>query len=242
MEPLEVTQLWTTFPQIEKQFGALYEKARGMRVTYGPGFYLRFGALRNTSMYIEHGFVNLIWGIESLHRIAHPDLKGSTSASEMVEGFRRIIEVQKTTLNSDERRWLDRATKLASEPNLKDRIEDLFSRLPWRIESSSLATFADECAHRRNDLSHHGGPRSNGGHAYETFLRQLMTLSGALSILYHAALLQKIGVDEQTLQLPLERNPVRSRLRPLLAQAELNLPPLDETAKQVPPTAPPTEI
>jgi hypothetical protein len=39
------------------------------------------------------------------------------------------------------------------------------------------------------------------------------------------------------LQLPLERNPVRSRLRPLLAQAELNLPPLDEPARQVPPTA-----
>jgi hypothetical protein len=241
MEPLEVTQLWTTFPQVEKQFGALYEKARGMRMAYGAGFYLRFGALRNTSMYVEQRFVNLIWGIESLHRIAYPEVKGSTSASEMVEGFRRIIEAQKTTLNSDERRWLDRATKFASEPNLKDRIEDLFSRLPWRIELSSLAKFAEECAHRRNDLSHHGGPRSNGEHAYETFLRQLMTLSGALSILYHTALLQKIGVDDQTLQLPLERNPVRSRLRPLLTQAELNLPPLDEPAKQVPPTAPPTE-
>jgi len=46
MEPLEVTQLWTTFPQVEKQFGALYEKARGMRVTYGAGFYLKLGALR----------------------------------------------------------------------------------------------------------------------------------------------------------------------------------------------------
>jgi hypothetical protein len=71
MEPLELTQLWTTFPQVEKQFGLLYEKARGMRLIYGPGFYLRFGPLRNTSIYIEHGFVNLIWGIESLHRIAH---------------------------------------------------------------------------------------------------------------------------------------------------------------------------
>ena len=242
MEPLEVTQLWTTFPQVEKQFGALYENARGMRLTYGPGFYLRFGALRNTSMYIEHGFVNLIWGIESLHRIAHPELKGSTSAIEMVEGFKKIIEAQKTILNSDERRWFDRATKVASEPNLKDRIEDLFSRLPWRIESSSLARFADECAHRRNDLSHHGGPRSNGEHAYETFLVQLMKLSAALSILYHAALLQKIGVDERTLRLPLEHNPVRARLRPLLAEADLKIPPLDERTKQVRPAASPTEI
>lgn len=171
-EQLDVTQLWTTFPQVEKQFGALYEKARGMRMMYGPGFYLRFGSLRNTSMYIEHGFVNLIWGIESLHRIAPPDVKGSTGASEMIEGIRKIVEQQKTTLNSDERRWFDRATKLASEPTLKNRIEDLFSRLPWQIESTSLAKFADECAHRRNDLSHHGGPRSSGSHAYETFLEQ----------------------------------------------------------------------
>ncbi len=212
-----------------------------MRLIYGPGFYLRFGPLRNTSTYIEHGFVNLIWGIESLHRIAHPDLKGSTSVSDMVERFRKIIEAQKTTLNSDERRWLDRTTKAASEPNLKDRIEDLFSKLPWRIEASGLAEFADECAHRRNDLSHHGGPRNDGNLTYETFLLQLRTLSGALSVLYHAALLQKIGFDDGTLLLPLEHNPVRSRLRQLLANAALSLPPLKESSSQVPPAVPPTE-
>jgi hypothetical protein len=103
-------------------------------------------------------------------------------------------------------------------------------------ERASLAKFADECAHRRNDLSHHGGPRSNGEQAYETFLRQLMALCGALSILYHAALLQKIRVDDKTLLVPLECNPVRSRLRPLLPQAGLNLPALEEPAKQVLPT------
>lgn len=69
-----------------------------------------------------------------------------------------------------------------------------------------------------------------------------MKLSGALSILYHAALLQKIGVDDQALQLPFEHNPVRSRLRPLLAQAGLNFPPFDEPANQVLPTMPLTEI
>jgi hypothetical protein len=76
--------------------------------------------------------------------------------------------------------------------------------------------------------------------------RHLIRTSAAVEVprnyLYSAlSPASKIGVDDQTLQLPLERNPLRSRLRALLAQAELDLPPLDEPAKQVPPTQPPTE-
>jgi hypothetical protein len=228
--PLEIAELWTTFPQIEKEFGAFYEAARGMRIRYGSGFYLRLSPLRSDSMYIEHVFVNLMWGLESLHRVAHPELKGSARQSKMIEGFRTVIETQKG-LRSDERRWFERAAEIASEPRLEDRLYDLFSSLPWQIESSSLAKFASQCADRRNDLSHHGGPRERGEGAYESFMLEVMKLNGALSILYHATLLKKIGFDDAALCLPVQRNPVYFRLRQLLTQVGLSLSLPDERTK-----------
>lgn len=62
-QPLEMPSLWTTFPQMRDIFGTLYSNWRRKRRQYGPGFYLYLGALRNMPMYIEHRFVNLIWGI-----------------------------------------------------------------------------------------------------------------------------------------------------------------------------------
>ena len=62
----EISNLWTTFPQVRDTFGLLYENWKMKRQKYGPGFYLYLGALRSQSMYIEHRFANLVWGIESL--------------------------------------------------------------------------------------------------------------------------------------------------------------------------------
>jgi hypothetical protein len=222
-EPLEMIQMWTTFPQIETHFGTLYANARGKRKECGAGFYLRLGALRSSSMYIEHQFVNLIWGIESLHRAAQPDAKGSSSDYEMIQGF---MEKLQNDLNADSRRWFKRQLEFALEPQLKDRIVGTFSKLPWDIEVSSLSQFAEQCAKRRNDISHYGGPRRVGEDTYEKFLLDLQRLSKALSVLYHAALLQEIGVDEKTLRQCLLHMPISWRIRPALIQAGLGIPPL----------------
>jgi hypothetical protein len=116
--------------------------------------------------------------------------------------------------------------EFALEPQLKDRIVGTFSKLPWDIEVSSLSQFAEQCAKRRNDISHYGGPRRVGEDTYEKFLLDLQRLSKALSVLYHAALLQEIGVDEKTLRQCLLHMPISWRIRPALIQAGLGIPPL----------------
>ncbi|MGD0941522.1 MAG: hypothetical protein ABR905_17630 [Terracidiphilus sp.] len=61
--PPEVWDLWTFFPQVRDSFGTIYANWRKRRREHGAGFYLHLAALRNSSMYVEHRFVNLVWGI-----------------------------------------------------------------------------------------------------------------------------------------------------------------------------------
>ena len=75
-------ELWTFFPQVRDGFGKIYANWRKHRREHGAGFYLQLATLRNSSMYIEHRFVNLVWGIESLHRTLYPDAKGSLQRTE----------------------------------------------------------------------------------------------------------------------------------------------------------------
>ena len=216
--PPEAWMLWTIFPQTRASFGSLYSEWKKKRREFGPGFYLYLGALRSSSMYIEHRFVNLIWGIESLHRVRNPDAKGPASEKELIEAL--LAKVQNDS-NSAMRRWLKRQIEFASEPTLMDRIVETFAALPWGVESASLNHFAKRCADRRNDISHFGGPRKDTKESYEAFLLDLMKLNDALSNLYHAALLKEIGLDEKTLVQCLTDMPMGHRIRRGMEQAGL---------------------
>jgi len=190
----EISTLWTTFPQIRDTFGTLYSNWRKKRREYGSGFYLYLAALRNTPMYIEHRFVNLIWGIESLHRGVSP--KPIVSRSQQIVDD--ILEKAGKLLNSEERRWLKRQQSIQTEPPLEYRITSTFAGLSWKITKTSLDDFARRCQIRRNNISHYGGPKDKS-ESYDAFLRELMELTEGLTHLYHAALLQEIGLDAKTL-------------------------------------------
>jgi hypothetical protein len=213
-----MTNLWTIFPQTRDTFGTLYSNWRRKRRQYGPGFYLYLGALRDrgASMYIEHRFVNLIWGIESLHRGMNPEPTVSRSQKKTIEG---ILRKAANLLNSDERGWLNWHLRTASEPPLEHRITSTFARLPWKITKTSLDEFAERCRVRRNNISHHGGPEDKNEN-YETFLGELMELTEGLTPLYHAALLQEIGLDEKTL-VDCIKMPIGFRIRRGLELAKL---------------------
>jgi hypothetical protein len=218
--PPEMWNLWTVFPQTRESLGALYSEWKRKRREYGPGFYLYLGALRSSTMYIEHRFVNLIWGIESLHRVRNPEAQGPSSEKEMIEAL--LAKVEKDS-NSQTRRWLRRQIEFASEPTLMDRIIGTFGALPWSLERNSLNKFAERCAARRNDISHYGGPRKNENEGYEAFLTDLITLSEALGYLYHAALLREIGLDEVTLRKCYFDAPIGHRIKIRLEQAGLTI-------------------
>jgi hypothetical protein len=89
--PPEMRNLWTIFPQVRDRFGALFSSWKKKRVEYGPGFYLYLGTLRSSTMYVEHRFVNLIWGLESFHR-KRPPKSGKHAKTKRRLGD-RIFEV-----------------------------------------------------------------------------------------------------------------------------------------------------
>jgi hypothetical protein len=172
-------------------------------------------------MYIEHRFVNLVWGIESLHRSLYRNAEGPSSEKKTIESLLTKLDGQ---LNSKQRRWLDRQLKGATEPNLEYRIVETFSGLPWAIETGSLRAFAKRCQDRRNDISHYGGPRKAKSESYEVFLQDLIQLSAALSRLYHAALLREIGVGDSALRSTLFDMPVNFRIRQEFNRVGLSVP------------------
>lgn len=221
VSPPEAWELWTFFPQVRDQFGTIFANWRKNRREHGAGFYLQLAALRSSSMYIEHRFVNLVWGIESLHRSLYPNAKGPSSEKKTIESLITEFDEQ---LNSKQRRWLDRQLKGETEPNLEDRIVETFSGLPWEIETGSLRAFAKRCQDRRNDISHYGGPRKTKNESYEVFLQDLIQLSAGLSRLYHAALLREIGVGDSTLRSVLFDMPVNFRIRQEFDRVGLSVP------------------
>jgi hypothetical protein len=215
-QPPEMTNLWTTFPQVQDKFGTLYSNWRKKRRQYGPGFYLYLGALRNIPMYIEHRFVNLIWGIESLHRGMNPKPAESKSLKRKIQG---ILRKAAHLLNSDERSWLKGQLRNRTEPPLEHRITSTFAGLPWKITKTSLDAFAVRCRIRRNNISHYGGSEDKNEDR-GAFLREIMELTEGLTPLYHGALLQEIGLDEKTL-VDCTRRPIGSRIRRGLELAKL---------------------
>lgn len=100
----EMRNLWTIFPQVRDRFGALFSSWKKKRVEYGPGFYLYLGTLRSSTMYVEHRFVNLIWGLESFHRKRPPESEQPSKVKEKVD---RILKcVKENTDTKPYYKWL----------------------------------------------------------------------------------------------------------------------------------------
>jgi len=70
--------------------------------------------------------------------------------------------------------------------------------LPIGLTSAELTAFATRCTKRRNDVSHFGGARDGAG--YDEFLEDIEALNGALDLLYHARILQLIGLPPADLR------------------------------------------
>lgn len=181
----------TNFIQLHKNFGQIFSSWKKKHQVLGPGFYLYLGTRRGIDLYAEHRFVNLIWGIESLHRKKEPSLPISGKLQKKIE--RILVQID----GKKDKEWLESRLKHAGEPTLDQRIFETFKDLPLDIDAKSLRKFASACAHSRNDISHFGGQRIVGD--YEDFILDLVKKSDAISYLYHTLILNEIGVDKTIL-------------------------------------------
>jgi hypothetical protein len=214
-------ELWTEFSRLEQSFGSLFTCWRKIRELFGAGAYLHIAAMRNALPYPEHRFVNLIWALETLHRrlgLAGPD---TPSAAERKIRVDRVAAILNTHASPEDRDWFaSRAGNYRSSPALEDRIFDLLDRLPINWDGSALRNFSRRCADRRNGISHEGGPLGN--ETYQQFLGDLLALNEALRYLYHALLLNEIGLDSANLQHAMTLSPL-AHLRVLPALNNVGL-------------------
>lgn len=211
---------WLTFPAIQEDFAILFQQWQRKRDELGPGMNLYLGTRRGVELYVEHRFVNLVWGLESLHRTVTQG-KPPTPLELKVE--RIIAQVQK----SSDRTWLRKKLEHSAEPSLAERLFECMSTLPLDFNQKVLRDFCKECADRRNDISHFGGQRSPGG--YEAFVQKVYNLNNALTNLYPAILLKQCGVGDELLLNIFSRGRMASRIKYSLEQVGLRIIPTSKS-------------
>lgn len=188
---------WADFPELKKQFGLIFSNWKAKRDVFGPAFYLYLGTRRGAAQYIENNFLNLVVGIEALHREKSPK-------EEKVEHAEKIARILGGVELAKDRRWLKGKLAFAGEPTFAERLEFLFGSLPFGFDKKVLRKFADDCAKMRNDISHFGGWRKHG--AYNDFLNEAYGRSKVLSFLYQALILREIGLSDDILECWLRRS------------------------------------
>jgi ApeA N-terminal domain 1 len=203
-EPPRAHECLVNFSKIASTFGELFSSLLSKREEFGPGFYLYLGTRRGMKMFVEHRFVNLIWGLEAFDRRA----RSPRTQALLGEKVARILN---DVTNPSDKKWLGRQLRHAGEPNLAQRLFDVFKGIPLDYDLKALRRFCEECQNRRNDISHWGGLRQEG-QDYQTFMQDIDEKSDALSALYHLHLLVVIGVDRERLNFATNQNWPLSRM------------------------------
>jgi hypothetical protein len=124
--PITALESWVTLPLLGISFRDIADTWLAKHEEYGPAFHLYLGCRRSERLYLEHRFVSLIWGLESLHRLLTIGADTS-SADAKIAGILASVPAGKV------RRWLKGKLKRAGEPSLADRLSR--DRLPDRRQS-----------------------------------------------------------------------------------------------------------
>lgn len=214
-EPVSWHRSWVTFPNCQSSFGAMFEAWLGLHDRMGPGVHLYLGSRRRHSMYPEHRFASLVWGLEALHRTAHPRSPNPRLAAKV----QRILS---GIANEKDRAWAKRVLPSEDEPPLASRLQEMLASLPLNFAAQELQVFAERCAGRRNDISHFGGPRNPEDRA--TFAEDIIALTPALALLYHALLLKLAGLPEHLVRRQFHGGANDYTSRRVLAAGRLTLP------------------
>jgi hypothetical protein len=190
VEPPRWHECTTNFVGLREVFGQIVSNWMAKRKEFGPGFYLYIGIRRNWRLYIEHLFVNLIWGLEALHRKKNIE----PANSEIKERVARLLDC---IVDDKDKKWLKKRLKHAHEPNLEQRLFEVIESVPLNITAVRLRSFASRCARIRNDVSHFGEQSNDLQH--EEFMEEVSQKARALSTLYYLIILSEIGVDTETI-------------------------------------------
>ena len=214
-EPPKYYECPTNFIQLRAKFGDVVSAWQSKRKKFGPGFYLYLAVRRGMKFYPEHRFVNLIWGLEALHRKKHPD----TAPTETETKLKKVTRIVAQIARAKDRVWLEGKLKNAQEPNLEQRIFDVLSALPIDLDIKKVCAFAKRCAELRNGISHYGSQKHDGN--YQDLFQELSNKADALSVAYHALILHEIGIEEDVLKWWIYQSPNSYQHKRTLAEGGL---------------------
>lgn len=178
-------------PEIINTFGNILAAWTENREKFGPGFYLYVGNRRGMDLFAENEFNNLVFGLEAFHRNLYLQ-------EENVALGNKINRILGTVENHRDRKWLEGRLKSSGEPNLQQRLFEMLHPVQIGTTEKKLQSFTKKCAEFRNDLSHFGQVRT--GSAYDEHLEELSYTSRALGYLYHARILQEIGIEPEKVE------------------------------------------
>lgn len=190
---LQIIDIAVHFSQIRGRLGSIWKNWKNKGEKLGSGLYLYLGTRRGFPMYVEHRFVNLIWGIELLHR-KWPTPEAPTKLQQKIDRILRDTKLAR------DKKWLEQKLEYANEPTLESRIYDVLNATPLGLDKEQLRKFSARCARLRNDISHFGG--SGGSRdtkaSYNDFAAELSNKGEVLAILFQIFLLREIGIPSNS--------------------------------------------
>ncbi|WP_131753370.1 ApeA N-terminal domain 1-containing protein [Burkholderia vietnamiensis] len=189
MQAPELTDLPLKFPDLDGRFGEIFSSWHEKREKFGPGFFYYLSTQRDVKLYVETIFANLVQGLEAFHRTKFVETPVVPGLHAKIQRILGDIQLDK------DRKWLAGRLEHASEPNLAERLQTLFTSLPVAIDKKKLKDFATICANLRNDLAHFGGSKARAESS--TFLRDTLLKSEGVKYLYHMLILKEIGVSDE---------------------------------------------
>lgn len=191
-QKIDFSKSWVRLSQLTTILDILLSNLEKQKNILGPGLYLYLGIRRNPSLYLENKFLMAIFGLESLHR--------------------------KTSIDDSQNKSNQPRSK--NKLRLKDRLFSIFSELQVGFEPKKLYFFSKECADFRNQIAHFGGRKNNND--YEAFIQKMYILNEAVQLLYHAVLLQKIGLNASYIMDYFHKMPYSGQYKRILNLAGLD--------------------
>lgn len=108
------------YEDVASEIGAIFNIWLTSYRTIEPVFNLYFALIHRDDLYIENMFLNLVQGLETLHRRTT-----SNSTLPSIEHQERVKRILESVNVGEDKAWLEERLKYSNEPPLRRRIKDL---------------------------------------------------------------------------------------------------------------------
>ena len=148
---------------------------------------LYFAPTPRSSSFVDVRFLQLVQGLETLHRRSYPKRKTFEK-----EEFQGLVETLSRAIPSDKQDWLNNKLLHANEPSLRQRIKEIVTPFEkWFGNKKERKNFIDKVINTRNYLTHYDETGEKKAATDESLRRLTLKLEG----LFQLDMMRRIGFD-----------------------------------------------